>query len=58
MNKDKLNEAVAACKSETKEALETVLAELNQGQRKKLVKNEKAKPILERFGVNYEEVTQ
>ena len=55
MNKDALNEAVADCKAETKEVLETILAELNQGQRKKLVNNEKVKPILDRFGVVYDE---
>lgn len=54
MNKDTLNEAVNACKTETKEALETVLAELNQGQRKKIIRNERVKPILERFGVETE----
>ncbi len=30
MNKDALTAAVEACKAETKQALETVLAELNQ----------------------------
>ena len=55
MNKDKLNEAVNACKAETREALETVLAELNQGQRKKITNNEVVKPILDRYGVEYTE---
>ncbi len=54
MNKDTLNEAVNSCKAETREALETVLTELNQGQRKKIANNEVVKPILERFGVNTE----
>ena len=54
MDKNTLNEAVNACKNETKEALETVLAELNQGQRKKLIRNERVKPILERFDVEAE----
>ena len=54
MNKDTLNEAVNACKEETRKALETVLAELNQGQRKKIINNEVVKPILDRYNVNYE----
>ena len=55
MDKDTLTAAVEACTAETKQALETVLAELNQGQRKKLVRNETVKPILDRYGVEYEE---
>lgn len=54
MNKDKLNEAVAACKAETKAALETVYNALNQGQRKKILKDEKVKKKFDRFGVEYE----
>ena len=55
MNKDALTAAVEACKAETKQALEIFLGELNQGQRKKLIRNETVKPILDRFGVEYEE---
>lgn len=55
MNKTVLDEAVAACKAETKAALETVLGELNQGQRKKLIRNENVKPILDRFDIESEE---
>ena len=51
MNKDTLNEAVAACKAETKEALQTVYDELNNGQQKKLLKNEAIKALFERYGV-------
>lgn len=51
MNKDTLNEAVAACKAETKEALQAVYDELNQGQQKKLLKNENIKVLFERYGV-------
>lgn len=51
MNKDTLNEAVAACKAETKEALQTVYDELNNGQQKKLLKNENIKALFERYGV-------
>ena len=51
MNKDKLNEAVEACKAETKDALQAVYDELNQGQQKKLLKNEDIKSLFERYGV-------
>ncbi len=51
MNKNTLNEAVAACKAETKEALQTVYDELNNGQQKKLLKNEAIKALFERYGV-------
>ena len=51
MNKDTLNEAVKACKAETKEALQTVYNELNNGQQKKLLKNENIKALFERYEV-------
>ena len=51
MNKNTLNEAVNACKEETKEALQTVYDELNNGQQKKLLKNENIKALFERYGV-------
>ena len=51
MNKDTLNEAVNACKAETKEALQTVYDELNNGQQKKLLKNENIKALFERYEV-------
>ena len=51
MNKNTLNEAVNACKAETKEALQTVYDELNNGQQKKLIKDENIKAIFERYGV-------
>lgn len=53
MNKDTLNKAVEACKAETKEAIETIVAELNNGQQKKLLKNEKIKALFDRYGVEY-----
>ena len=52
MNKETLNKAVEACKAETKEALQTVYDELNNGQQKKLLKNETIKALFERYGVN------
>ena len=51
MNKDTLNKAVEVCKNETKEAIETIIAALNNGQQKKLLKNEKVKELFERYGV-------
>ena len=51
MYKDTLNEAVKACKAETKEALQTVYNTLNSGQQKKLLKNEAAKALFERYEV-------
>lgn len=51
MDKDTLNEAVKACKEETKEALQTVYNELNSGQQKKLLKNDIVKDLFERYKV-------
>ena len=42
-------------KAETKTALETILAELNHGQRQKLEKNDKVRELLDRYGIEYEE---
>ena len=53
MNKDTLNEAVKACKEETKNALQTVYDELNNGQQKKLLKNDTIKALFDRYGVKY-----
>ena len=54
MNKNTLNETVARCKDETKNALQTMYDALNQGQRKKIVKDESVKKLFDRYGVNYE----
>jgi ribosomal protein S20 len=53
VDKNTLNEAVKACKDETKECLQTVYDELNNGQQKKILKSEKVKEIFDRFGVEY-----
>ena len=55
MNKATLNEAVAACKVETKTALQTVYDALNSGQQKKIVKDEAVKALFDRYGVEYSE---
>ena len=51
MTKTQLNELVAAYKAQTREAVETILGELNQGQRKKILRNEAVAALCERFGV-------
>ena len=38
--------------NETKEALQTVYDELNQGQQKKILKNENVAKLFERYKVN------
>ena len=55
MKKKVLNTATDDAKADFKEVLETICAELNHGQLKKLVKNEKIKEAFDRFGVTYEE---
>ena len=42
-------------KAETREALQTVYDALNQGQRKKLLKDEKVKALFDLYGVDYGE---
>jgi Fe2+ or Zn2+ uptake regulation protein len=54
MNKNTLNEAVSKCKDETRVALQTVYDALNQGQQKKIVKDESVKKLFDRYGVIYE----
>ena len=53
MNKDTLNEAVKACKAETREALQTVYDTLNHGQQQKIVKDEAVKALFDLYGVEY-----
>ena len=54
MNKETLNTAVAKAKAETKNALQTVYDTLNQGQQKKIVKDDKVKALFDLYGVEYE----
>lgn len=42
-------------KNETKDALQTVYDSLNQGQQKKLLKDEDVKALFDRYGVEYKE---
>lgn len=51
MRKETLDNAVKKAKTETKEALQTVYDALNQGQQKKILKDEKVKALFELYGV-------
>lgn len=53
MKKSKLNEAVTAHKTETKEALQLLFDNINKGQRKQIVKREEIKKLFDRYGVEY-----
>ena len=53
MKRQDLFDKVAAAKTETKDALQTMYDALNQGQRKKILKNEKVKALFDRHGVEY-----
>lgn len=49
----KLVDKVIAYNIEIKTALQTMYDALNQGQRKKILKNEKVKALFDRYGVTY-----
>ena len=53
MTKTELNTKTQAVKDETTEALQTMYDALNQGQQKKILKDEKIKALFDRYGVNY-----
>lgn len=53
MKRQDLFDKVAAAKTETKDALQTMYDALNQGQRKKIVKNKEVKALFDRYGVTY-----
>jgi hypothetical protein len=54
LTKAQLDAAVTAAKAETREALQTVYDALNQGQRKKIVKDEKVRALFDLYGVEYD----
>lgn len=54
MLKSELNQAVESYRIQIKEALQTVYDALNQGQQKKIVKDEKVKALFDLYGVKYE----
>lgn len=51
ISKEKLQENVSKTKSETKSALQLIYGSLNNGQQKKLIKNEEVYQLLKRYGV-------
>ena len=55
MTVERLTAAVQEAKAQTKTALQTVYDALNQGQQKKLVKDEAVKALFDLYGVQYEE---
>lgn len=55
MKKTELDIAVANAKAETRNALQTVYDSLNQGQQKKIVKDEAVKALFDLYGVEYSE---
>lgn len=55
MKKTELDNAVVTAKAETRNALQTVYDSLNQGQQKKIVKDEAVKALFDLYGVEYSE---
>ena len=55
MKKEELNVAVDAAKTEIQTVLQTVVDAMNQGQQKKIVKDEKVKAYFDLYGVVYAE---
>ena len=55
MKKSELKSAVADTKVEVKNALQTVYDALNQGQQKKIVKDDAVKALFDLYGVEYTE---
>lgn len=53
MKKKDLFEKTEAVLNETRTALQTIYDALNNGQQKKIVKNEEVKALFDRYGVQY-----
>lgn len=53
MTKTEVNTKTQVVINETKEALQTMYDSLNQGQQKKILKDQKVKALFDRYGVNY-----
>ena len=53
MKKSELRAKVQKMKTETGIALQTVFDALNQGQRKKIIKDATVKALFDRYGVDY-----
>ena len=54
MTKKELFNKTDAVIKDTKAALQTMYDALNQGQQKKIVKNEAVKALFDRYGVEYD----
>ena len=54
MTKKELREALEQAKLETKNALQLVFDELNNGQQQKILKEEAIVELFDRYGVEYE----
>lgn len=54
MKKNEIKQKTDNVINQTQEALQTIYDALNQGQRKKIVKNEEVKALFDRYGVVYE----
>ena len=55
MTNRELRQAVSIAKEETRNALQTVYDALNQGQQKKILKDEAVKALFDLYGVEYSE---
>ena len=53
MKKTILKQKTKEVKNDTKTALQLVYDNLNQGQQKKILKEEKVKELFDRYGVEY-----
>lgn len=53
MKRQDLFDKVAAAKTETKNALQTMYNALNKGQQNKILKNKEVKALFDRHGVTY-----
>lgn len=53
MKKTTLNRKVEEVKTDTRTALQTMYDALNQGQQKKIIRNEEVKALFDRYGVEY-----
>ena len=54
MTKAELNNAVESARTETRLALQMVYDSLNQGQQKKILKDDAVKALFDLYGVVYE----
>lgn len=53
MKKTELKEKINEVKTTTRDALQTMYDALNQGQKKKIVKNDAVKRLFDLYGVDY-----